>query len=367
LLGSGLVLLPAALYAADSSRWIQPEADTVIAEWSVDSLKPAAADDSSSPSVRADASQPTSLDETFRLAAQPGGSWRFDSIALHLSSSSANDPAYASQPKSYYEARLLQHQHRFDDAADKLNALTTADTLAFINVRLLLAQIRYQQGNTEAAESLCRSLTLHWSAGLVATCLASVSNHYNPSLVRLMEQTEPATHTQQLRLWINSQIARQYALGGEHRLAWEALESERRESGLEVMTVPDVVLWGQLAADFLNPTERLTLLTPLGQGRYTDDAILLLLGQASQDCDQRCPSRLRADWLEQLDERMTLRAQRNDLSYAGVLAEYFLTIDQQPGTALYWAEQHAALNHDPQARSLLQRARTQASNSGGNS
>ncbi|HBS41878.1 MAG TPA: hypothetical protein DEA26_04295, partial [Oceanospirillales bacterium] len=77
MLGSGLVLLPAALYAADSSRWIQPEADTVIAEWSVDSLKPAAADDSSSPSVRADASQPTSLDETFRLAAQPGGSWRF--------------------------------------------------------------------------------------------------------------------------------------------------------------------------------------------------------------------------------------------------------------------------------------------------
>ena len=361
------MLLPAALYAADSSRWIQPEADTVIAEWSVDALKPSAADDISSPFARADASQPTSLDETFRLAGRPGGSWRFDSIAFHLSSTSRNDPSYTSQPKSYYEARLLQHQHHFDDAADKLNALTTSDTPAFINVRLLLAQIRYQQGNTDAAESLCRSLTLHWSAGLVATCLASVSNNYNPSLVQLMEQTEPATHTRQLRLWINSQIARQYALGGEHLLAWEALENERRESGLESMTVPDVVLWGQLAAEFLKPVERLTLLTPLVQGRYTDDAILLLLGQASQDCDQRCPASLRADWLEQLDERMRLRAQRNDLSYAGVLAEYFLTIDQQPDMALHWAEQHAALNHDPQARSLLLRAQTQVSHSGGNS
>ena len=61
--------------------------------------------------------------------------------------------------------------------------------------------------------------------------------------------------------------------------------------------MPDVVLWGQLAVGFLNPADRLTQLAPLVQGRYTDDAILLLLGQATQDCDQHCPASLRADWL----------------------------------------------------------------------
>ncbi len=333
---------------------ITPQPDAVVATWPVQSDSLA-----SSPSLK-----------TIRWHVQqgqyPGNANSHYTLAHDMLARIPNQQP-ENLEKYYLEARLLQYQHRFEEAQDKLNKLLERAP-NHVNGLLLKANLHVVKSEIELALKTCRKLVGVAELTLAAACSLEATSYQENQLGSsygvlsnlLSNQTDNRDQTEDtkanpIQVWL-LQMAADMALRldkVEQAADWITAKN------LNQQPLSYVVLWADIQRLLGNHQQIIDQLEPIvKQSEFKDDSLLIRLAMAETDLGI-ATSKLR--WRPLAKQRIDLRVARNDDFHAADIARYYLFVDQQPALALAWAKEnfkHAKLYDDQQlldsAQSTLQ-------------
>lgn len=250
----------------------------------------------------------------------------------------------------YLKAKVLQHQHQFDEARQWLDKVTESDPTQ-INAWLLKANIDQTQGKWEQASHACRQLAGLTDNRILSACLLDIQgNKESPEksydilsqVLRQRPSDEPS-----LSYWFQQILAEQ------------ALKMEKPEDASQWLSADNLrnkplsyaVLWADIQLALGRNQILLNTLTRLFESTVSiDDALLLRAVMAEKALGK-------TQWAHQLEQQINQRILRRDRQHASDIARYFLDIKPDPLKALRWAEinwQQARLHEDLK---LLTRAR----------
>lgn len=276
----------------------------------------------------------------------------------------------------YLYARVLQHQHQFEQA---LRALDSALLLKpnDINSLLLQANIYSVQGEYARAKQSCLGLLGQADILLLSTCALEVASQDGQletsyqALNRLyqapaqdssrlasstaMTQTTP----EKVDDWI-TQILADMAL----RLSdVEAAAQHLQYVDLDRAPVSLLALWADIQLAANQPEQVLSQLEPIvTRHAIQDDTLLLRLAIAENALANAANganaihATTRLPWRTQFAQRVALRELRQDSLHAADLAKYYLLLDVNPSKALYWAKMNWQVARQAADKALLEQA-----------
>ena len=298
--------------------------------------------------------QPADVDRAVRLAER-----YFDAVAAE------GDPRYIGYaqaalapwwalpappaPVRLLRAKLLQFDHRFDEALADLDAVVRDDpgNGAAWSWRAAIHMVR---ANYPQARLSCEQLAPRVTPLIGVACLAQVdaatgrADTAAAALRQALADAPDADAAQ--RLWALTRLAETEERRGAHAAA------ERAFGQALALNVDDVYLLAAYA-DFLldrgRPAEVLTLL----KGRTRADLLLLRLALAARAAG--APPH--EPWTRTLGERFDAAALRGDTTHRKEAARYQLALRGQPVPALALARDNFAEQREPaDARVLLEAA-----------
>jgi hypothetical protein len=334
-------LLPLVSASLSAKSYVPPSKDTVVVQWTVVAK-------SESPKER--------LALLLLKANLPGLASRYYGQASALTNSllqtTPNDPQLL-----FYQARIAQHYHRFDQALLILERVLHHQE-HYSSALLLKANILLVQGKLGPAKRTCLQLlgvTELWVSG---ACALEVNAHSGASsnlagsyeqLLNLAERSSLYQHTnEQQQRWVAQILAELAAKQGLYHQALSHLSAFK----LTDVPVSYLALWADVQLALKSPKQVLQLLGPIVERADTfDDALLLRLALSEHQVDVQ-----NTTWTQRLTQRINIRLQRKDIAHAADIAQYFLDIKPDRKKALFWAKinwQHARLDSDQR---LLERA-----------
>lgn len=265
-------------------------------------------------------------------------------------------PLLANNPNDlelqFYSATVLQHYHQFTQAQQLLSQILVQQP-QHIAAWLMKANIHMVQGDLTAAKTACLRLLGQSSLLLSSACLLEVN----------AEQGKVEQSYQQLKnivklagvipsdqnVWIKQILA---DLAYRQKLPEQAL-NHLSDIPLSQAPVSFLALWSDIQLSQQQYQKVLEMLGPIVENSDSfDDALLLRLALAEQQAKA-------ADeiWNNRLEQRITIRLQRNDTAHAADIARYYLDIAPDANKALHWAKinwQQAKMTPD---QYLLERAK----------
>ena len=298
----------------------EPEDSELIVRWSSAELRP---------QVLSPELIKQEIFHHFSLAALPGQSWRYDRVHQQLMVL-GDDPQAASADLKYIRARLLQHRHRFAEAAELLLGVDPQSEF-YVSSRLLLAQVNTELGYSAKANSACAGLfLLAPDLALGCTFASGFQNDdvRGPFLDRLIEQYSKAGNpdSDALLYWFMYQKAR-HLMAAEAYRAVSALY--QRYASAEALSVADLVIYSEALLRSGNAGEVLALLQPFMSTLHPDDALIVQLARA--ESMQALPGTY---WRDFARQRIDERIRRQDRGYDELIALYHATLRENPSAGL---------------------------------
>ena len=265
-------------------------------------------------------------------------------------------PLLANNPNvlelQFYSATVLQHYHQFTEAQQLLNQILVQQP-QHISAWLMKANIHMVQGDLTAAKTACLRLLGQSSLLLSSACLLEVTAEQGQveqsyqQLKNIVKLAGVIPHEQ--NVWIAQILA---DLAHRQNLPQQAIE-HLSEMPLSQAPVSYLALWADIQLSQLQYQNVLETLGAIVESSDSfDDALLIRLALAEQHT-------MAVDelWNRRLEQRVTIRLQRNDTAHAADIARYYLDISPDANKALHWAEinwQQAKMTPD---KSLLERAK----------
>jgi tetratricopeptide (TPR) repeat protein len=250
----------------------------------------------------------------------------------------------------YLYARVLQHQHQFDDALKYLDEALTLDPTS-TNSWLLKSNIHIVQGDADLAKRACLAMLGSANIMVLSACALDVASQDGQldksyqELNRLYTSQGLADSPEQQ--WIVQMLA-DMALRNDMPVA---AEKHLESFDLETASVSILALWADTQLALLKYDQVLIRLAPIVNAHpIKDDALLLRLTLA-----EKAYSKL-PYWQNIFAQRVALRELRNDSLHAAELARYYLDVNIKPEKALYWAEINWQVAQQYGDRKLLDRA-----------
>jgi len=313
-----LLVAPFLVFSYESTAgWSVPDDNHIVAQWSISEIKAL---------PETDAQKIQEIRQHFSVADRPGESWRYDRIYLLMQDlKSGASTAVSDDELNYYQGRLLQHRHEFEESEQILSQITEFSPF-FTSAVLMRSQINIESGNADQARQACLSLVLK-QADLAAVC--SIATEENVSkeshelmtsvLKRLSRDDSPSGRA--LTAWVSYQKARSYLNKGQYASVKEVYEAWGDVSD---MTVADLVTYSEALLQNNQPSDVLRLLESFGHSAYPDDALIVQLARAEKQAD-----RSTTEWRDFATVRMAQRVQRRDQSYSELIALYLSTIGKE--------------------------------------
>ncbi len=248
-------------------------------------------------------------------------------------------------------ARILQHRHRFEEAAQAARAALDSPHTA-LNAHLLLARIQSVLGQRRAAQKTCAGVLPVGDVLMFSLCQLDAGlggRDVAATRSRLAELHRRFKPQGAIDRWMRLLLSE--ASGAMHD--WAAAEawmaSEQHRDSHWLMAWADVQLQRGQAAQVL---ERLApLIEPLEQA---EDGLLLRLALAENAVHGRGEGpRI---WRQRAQQRMDLREQRNDAQHAAELARYQLELQHNVTAAMHWALLNWQQAREPSDQRLLEAA-----------
>ena len=262
----------------------------------------------------------------------------------------SSDPA--SPQLQLLQARILQQQHQFEDAKNKLITLTNSQPSA-LGPALLLASVYVNLGEFEKAQTTCKSLLSQSDYLTSFTCLLNARFQQNPDeaiyqqLSDIRQLRKP--QRQQIALWVDETLAAMaYTLDMPEQALLHLGEPDFSSAPLS-----RIALWADIMISLNRASqviERLQAHIPEDPSSL-DDVILIKLAEAEKQTDSTDRR-----WQDIAKERIALREWREDSAHAGHVAYYYLTIHYNPDKALHFAKLNWKKARSYEDKALLTRA-----------
>ncbi|WP_416307317.1 tetratricopeptide repeat protein [Neptunicella sp. SCSIO 80796] len=257
-------------------------------------------------------------------------------------------------PQAWYLwARVLQHQHHFEQAQQALQRILNDDPTN-INSWLLKANIHLVSNQPQQAKQACLQLLGKADMLTVSTCALEASSYQDKllssyqQLLAIKQQTNFDDLSTQL--WV-TQILADMAVR-LNKLAEAAVLLDNQD--LQKLPLSYLVQWADVQLSLNHHRQVLEQLGKVVQkNSFMDDALLLRLAIA----EKRESSGQDTTWSSRFSRRVTLRELRQDESHAADLARFYMDVTPNPQKAQYWAKMNwrdAKLVAD---KKLLERAR----------
>ncbi|WP_438862350.1 tetratricopeptide repeat protein [Neptunicella sp.] len=237
-------------------------------------------------------------------------------------------------PQAWYLwARVLQHQHHFDQAQQALRRVLENDPTN-INSWLLKANIHLVSNQPEQAKQACLQLLGKADMFTVSTCALEASSYQNKlrssyqQLLNIKQQTE--INDEASRLWVTQILADMAVRLDNPKQAALLLAND----DLLSMPLSYLVQWADVQLSLQHYQAVLSQLTRVAeQQNFIDDALLLRLSIA----EKRASATPATTWKQQFTRRVALRERRQDQSHASDLARFYMDVSPNQQKAQYWA------------------------------
>lgn len=294
--------------AADTAG-SEPADDVVVARWGLEQLKPL---------PQTDGQRLEEIEKHFQRADLPGESWRYDRVHVLVNDLKIVD----TDQVHYYQARLLQHQHKFNESAQVLSAISPESPM-FVSARLMMAQVYTELDYTKSAREACTSIILK-QADLAAVCSLAAQPSIGESEQTLLSAllNRYVGNDDEITQGMTAWTLYQKSLGYLATEDYDAIEQAYARWGdTESLSVADLVLLSEAQLRNGHPSKTMTLLESHGHQYYPDDAIIVQLARAEKQLNYNDTI-----WRDFAEERINQRVQRQDQSYAELIALYFSTL-----------------------------------------
>ncbi|HJS13494.1 MAG TPA: hypothetical protein VJ795_00345 [Rheinheimera sp.] len=344
---AGTAALPAITFAASPEAGLMLKSkNRVVLPSSVKQLEQQASQSQSA------ADQVTLAQAYLQLARQPGWSRYFDKAQQLLKK--AHNPSSAAYWLAL--ADTSQQQHQFEDA---LNYLAKAQQLKpdYINALLMKNRIYLVQNNTAAALAECKKLLGQQELFLLSLCSLEVAGRQGKTqdsykalqLLARQQQSIPLAQQQ----WLIAVLAEQAEALHQPKQARAWLEQLLFAAQSELAPLPLWVKWADLT---LKQDAALVYqkLQYLQQHQQLEDALLLRLALAEQQLGKGQEYQLL------MQQRVSLREQRQDTLHSADLAHYYLRLAPDPKKALYYARLNVQQAQEPDDQLLFTLALAQS-------
>lgn len=294
---------------------------------------------------------PRQIERLLANSTRPDFDARWLNPVLAYFEHTAEETELSSRQRMFY-ARLLQHEHRFEEAQVQLNLLLEMNPLN-TQARLLLANVALNKGDADKAVQLCERLVGQTELLVATTCLLEARMQQSPStehykqLVSLSRFSERA-HIN-VQTWLNEVLA-DMALYAEQPS--EAV-MHCEETDFTDWPVSTWVAWSKAKIALGEGQDILTKLSPYIENiDVPNDSMLLYLALAEQQVGNT------DKWIKRMAQRVLLREQNNDTSHAAEVALYYLHLADQPEQALTWANLNWENAKSLNDQLLLEQAKT---------
>jgi hypothetical protein len=230
----------------------------------------------------------------------------------------------------YLYARVLQKEHKFDEAiaiANEVLALKTTIKHQQNNTHLLLANMLMIKGEFAQAKQHCMALIGSTSIITVSTCVLDIQSQegqLKQSYLALLK----VVHNKKISLYTSQVLSEMaYRLKNYKQALQHINNIELSESPVSLIT-----LWSDIQLELNNHQQVLQLLGGLlNNTDDLEDSLLIRLAIAEKNTEN-------IQWQMLIKKRVALRELRQDTFHASDLAKYYLELEPNTSKATYWAE-----------------------------
>lgn len=300
--------------------------------------------------ISSEAQALTLASQLLSTANQPGNSQQYQLaegvLAPYITSTS--------DPNLWYVwAQIKQHQHQFTAATQQLNQIFQQQE-NHVAGRLMAARLALIQRDLPIAKQHCQALLGYVDILTTNICLLEVDSYQGrlensyENLSQLVSRWPvPETH----QLWVTLMLVDMAMRQGDFKAAKKHLiQSPEFTDSSYLTTWSDVSLAnneGQMVMD--------KLVSLIDSGLVLEDGLMLRLALSERQLNQHNKTN-NLQWIEQLNQRIELRAQRDEFMHANEMARYFIDLEPNKQQALYWAELNWQEAKEHQDELLLERA-----------
>jgi len=246
-------------------------------------------------------------------------------------------------------AHILQHDHRFQQAADVLNDILQRDP-RHINANLMAARLAIVANAYQDAKKYCTNLLGVSDLISASACLLDVASH-NGQLVESYTQLriiiERGGMQDSRKIWITLMLAEMAQRQDKLDESDYWLERFPSDKTAYLLSWADV----KLALGKYDAVQR-KLIKLFDKTETLEDSLLLRLAIAEKHAVSTDALARRDD----IDKRIQLIEQRDDRQHAGDIALYYLKLNKNSKKALQWAEINWQNSQEFKDKDLLERA-----------
>lgn len=309
---------------------IPNDPNMVVASWKALSM--------GSDSIEMETTVETAIDEAqnyLNQANKPGNSYMYGLAQAALTpwinkTRSTNSSTYPQL--DFIWARILQHQHNFDEALLYLRSVQESNPNN-IDAHLLIARLFIIKNDYVSARSSCSKLLGKSDLITASICLLEVTSFQgklSDSYDQLKKIVQLSRVGDQKEVW-SRQILSEMAI----RLGKNQESDEWLNMSLDDKDLGFIIDWSDSKLRQNKHCEAFHSLSKLSKHLdYIEDALILRLAIA----ESRCESIEGSAWATSMKARVELREQRQDNHHASELAIYYLDLEPDASKALHWAK-----------------------------
>lgn len=286
-----------------------------------------------------------------RTAKQPGKSQQYDLaqgvLAVHLQQSTNPD-------LWYLWAQIKQHQHLFTAADQQLLRIFNQNP-DHVAARLMASRLALLQRDQVTAKQHCQALIGHTDIITTHICLLEVSSYEGRldnsfSVLSALIERQPLPESHQT--WVTLMLV-DMAMRKNNPMAAERYLNKYPafDDSSYLSSWSDVMLANQKAQSVMNKLSEL-----IRSDLILEDGLMLRLALAEQQLNQQS-NQARFHWIEQLEQRIALRAERGEFLHASEMARYYLFLQPNADQAKYWANLNWQIAKEHQDELLLLQAK----------
>ncbi len=247
-------------------------------------------------------------------------------------------------------ARILQHQHNFDEALIYLRKVQNSNPNN-IDAHLLIARLHIIKNDYVSARSSCSKLLGKSDLITASICLLEVTSFQgklNDSYDQLKKIVQLSRVGDQKEVW-SRQILSEMAI----RLGRFDESEEWLNMSLDDKDLGFIIDWSDSKLAKNKHCEAFHSLSKISNHLdYMEDALILRLAIA----ESRCNSVEGSTWSTSMKARVELREQRQDIHHASELAIYYLDLEPDASKARHWAKINWEQAKEHKDRIILERA-----------
>ncbi|MGS2721453.1 tetratricopeptide repeat protein [Paraglaciecola aestuariivivens] len=278
---------------------------------------------------------------------------------LHtLANSHSQQPEYW-----YYQARVLEHQHQFQQALASLDKALDLDR-QYASAWLMKSNVQVLMGHKAQAKTSCTELIGLVNVDIALACSlqtaqgkTQVKQAYQKLLPIVKRLDFKAAEQSNTQVWL-IQLAADMALAlnkPEQAVKWLSVMP------LAQTSISYLSQWADAQFELGNHQEVYQQLAQIVEAAgFKDDALLMRLAIAEKHLAKldNLPNDNQKTWQLAAAERVELRVLRQDKFHAADLGRFFIFIQPNQTQALYWAEQNLSQSQTFHDYQLLELAKT---------